>query len=418
MRRARLVALAGVLVVAVSAAGLAARAVTCARARPAAAAVAASGGAPAAAVAGGIATGARVTPASAARGATVTVAVAVRSQAAMTVLVDLEVADPAGRKLFQRSWDGQALEAGRTRRLQAAWKVPAGANPGAHLVRVGVFTRGWGTLLAWNGAAAHLSVRRAAAATTTTTAAPAPATSLGAGGAPARFGTLPPGSALPSGARCAAWVRAGPLPEVKGVNRAANQRAGQHLGAGFFDPRSTDPRAAALAARVDGAFTGTTEQVLRWAACKWGVDEDLVRAQAAVESWWRQTTLGDWAGDAAACPPGHGLGADGRAGQCPQSYGILQNRYPYERSSWPGIEQSTAMNADTAYAIWRACYEGYEGWLNDVERGRQYGPGDALGCMGRWFAGRWHTAAADQYVAKVKDYLARRVWLTPAFREP
>ena len=112
------------------------------------------------------------------------------------------------------------------------------------------------------------------------------------------------------------------------------------------------------------------------------------------------------------------MGADGRPGLCPQSYGILQNRYPYARSAWPGIQRSTAMNADTAYAIWRACFEGYELWLNDVDRGRPYGEGDAWGCAGRWFSGRWHTQPAESYIAKVKAYLADRVWERPDFQEP
>jgi autotransporter family porin len=169
---------------------------------------------------------------------------------------------------------------------------------------------------------------------------------------------------------------------------------------------------------VDGRFTGTTREILRWAACKWGVDEDIVLAQAAVESWWRQDTLGDWTGDASRCAPGRGLGADGKAGQCPESFGILQNRYPYEKSAWPGMANSTAMNADLAYAIWRVCFEGYEGWLNTVERGTQYGPGDAWGCVGRWFSGRWHVAGGDQYVGKVRDYLNQRIWETPNFQQP
>jgi hypothetical protein len=37
--------------------------------------------------------------------------------------------------------------------------------------------------------------------------------------------------------------------------------------------------------------------------------------------------------------------------------------------------------------------------------------------MGRWFSGRWHTKAAEDYVAKVKGYLADRVWEQPAFQE-
>jgi hypothetical protein len=246
---------------------------------------------------------------------------------------------------------------------------------------------------------------------------PAPA-AASAAGAPARFATLPPGSALPSDAQCAAWVRAQPLPENKRVNVAYDQATGHHLAADFF-PASDDARAnTRIGVRVDGAFTGTTQEVLRWAACKWGIDESIVYAQAAKESWWRQTTKGDYGTDATACPPGHGLGVDGTPGQCPQSYGVLQNRYPYEMSSWPGIGNSTAMNADTAYAIWRACFEGYELWLNDVDRGSQYGAGDAWGCVGRWFAGRWHTSPADQYMAAVQGYLSQRIWQQADFQEP
>jgi hypothetical protein len=38
--------------------------------------------------------------------------------------------------------------------------------------------------------------------------------------------------------------------------------------------------------------------------------------------------------------------------------------------------------------------------------------------MGRWFSGRWHTQAAEDYVTKVKGYLRTRVWEQPAFQEP
>lgn len=235
--------------------------------------------------------------------------------------------------------------------------------------------------------------------------------------APVRFATLAPGTALPSDAQCAAWVRTRPYPEPKGGNRAANGRTGHGIGSAFFS--GDDPRAnSRIAPRVDGNFTGTTREILRWAACKWGVDEDLVLAQAAVESWWRQDTLGDWTGDATRCAPGRGLGADGRPGQCPESFGILQNRYPYEKAAWPGIASSTAMNADLAYAIWRVCFEGYESWLNTVEHGSPYRAGDAWGCVGRWFSGRWHTAPGDQYVAKVRGYLDQRIWDTKDFAQP
>ena len=232
------------------------------------------------------------------------------------------------------------------------------------------------------------------------------------------FSTLPPGSTLPSDAVCAALVRA--APENKGMNTQYNATVGSHrLAADFFAPGSGDPRGnTEIMSRVSGNFTGTTDEILQWVACKWGVDEDLVRAQTAIESWWHQNAKGDWGTDPQRCPPGHGLGADGQPGQCPESWGLLQNRYPYEQSAWPGMADSSAFNADTAYGIWRACFEGYEWWLNTVDRDQQYAAGDAWGCVGRWFSGRWHTAAAEGYIDRVQGYLNSRIWETPNFQEP
>jgi hypothetical protein len=238
-----------------------------------------------------------------------------------------------------------------------------------------------------------------------------------AAAAPSHFGTLKPGSKLPSDAQCATWVRAKPMKESKGVNRAANARTGQHVGGSLFSGDTAKARSY-IAPRIDGNFTGTTAEILRWTACKWGIDESIVFAQAAIESWWRQDTLGDWDSDASACPPGHGLGADGKAGQCPQSYGILQDRWPYMKPGWPGFGRSTAMDADLAYGTWRACFEGYETWLNTVDRGQNYAAGDAWGCVGRWFSGRWHTAAGDGYVSRVRQYEDQKIWTTRDFQQP
>jgi autotransporter family porin len=226
-----------------------------------------------------------------------------------------------------------------------------------------------------------------------------------------RLATLPPGSALPTDAQCAVRVKA--KPENKSINLNYNTTVGhQQLAGDFFG--GSDPRAnAEIAPRVTGHFTGTTNMILQWAACKWGMDEDIVRAQAAVESWWRQSALGDWGTDPDHCPPGHGLGVDdpiSHPGECPESWGLLQTRYPYQISAWPGMADSSAFNVDTAFAIWRACFEGYEWWLNQVERGADYGPGDAWGCLGRWYSGRWHTPEAETYIDKVKSYRDSRIW--------
>jgi hypothetical protein len=45
--------------------------------------------------------------------------------------------------------------------------------------------------------------------------------------------------------------------------------------------------------------------------------------------------------------------------------------------------------------------------------GSRYHAGDMWGCVGRWFAGRWHTAPAQQYIARVSQYLPERIWTQP-----
>ena len=219
------------------------------------------------------------------------------------------------------------------------------------------------------------------------------------------FSTLPPGSALPSDQTCASEVR--PAAENRPGNASYNATSGTQKN--LTGPYPTF-------SRVDGCFTGTTDEILQWAACKWGIDEDIVRAQAAQESWWTQTNLGDWGTDATACAPNHPIGSDpNHAGQCPQSVGILQVRYPYWTNGFPQAETSTAYNADYTYAQWRACFEGDEGWLNTVDHTGTYGPGDLWGCIGVWFSGRWRTTAADGYISSVQGNLANKVWAQPGF---
>lgn len=226
------------------------------------------------------------------------------------------------------------------------------------------------------------------------------------------FHTLPPGARLPSGAYCASLVNSSPLPEDRPANKPYNSRKGRHVGAKFL--AEDGPGARKLARRINGDFTGTTIDILRWAACKWGINQDIVFAQAAVESWWQQRTLGGWTTDRADCPPGNKPGQDGKPGQCPVTYGILQNTYGH--GGWPAIARSTAMNADAAYAIWRACYDGYEAWLNSMPRSGHYHQGDVWGCLGAWFSGQWLNPPALGYIAQVKDYLREKIWIKPKFR--
>jgi hypothetical protein len=219
--------------------------------------------------------------------------------------------------------------------------------------------------------------------------------------------TLAPGSALPSDATCASRVT--PAAEIRPQMVTYNAAKGTNKGlSGTYN------------SRVSGNYSGTTDEILQWIACKWGLNVDMVRAQAAKESWWTMTGLGDWGTDASACPPDHQPGMDGRPGECPQSYGMMQVRYPYHGppaglNTWPEVTTSTAYNADYTYAVWRSCFEGELGWLNDVERGEEYRAGDAWGCIGVWFSGRWHTQVANTYISEVQDYRNTKIWTTQPF---
>jgi hypothetical protein len=240
--------------------------------------------------------------------------------------------------------------------------------------------------------------------------------STGGGSGPAssaRFTTVPPGGALPSDEQCAREVRAEQenpqetVPENLPFNEV---RGGQRLPPDFFTPGSGDPREhQEISSRVTGNFVGTTAQILQWAACKWGIDDRYVRAQATTESSERQTKRGDWSTDPGRCAPGHGLGEDGRDGQCPESFGLLQVRYTYFPGAFPAAIDSSAFNVDTAYAVWRACYEGYEWWLRDVQAaGHPYQAGSLEGCIGRWYSGAWFDQAAQDYIGCVQAIVEGR----------
>jgi hypothetical protein len=92
----------------------------------------------------------------AAVGFRVPLTVTVRSQETQIAVVDLEVNDPHNRRVFQRTWTGLTLVGGRSSTLTVEWTAPSVA--GRYRIAVGVFTDGWGSLLAWNNQAAFVVV--------------------------------------------------------------------------------------------------------------------------------------------------------------------------------------------------------------------------------------------------------------------
>jgi hypothetical protein len=198
-----------------------------------------------------------------------------------------------------------------------------------------------------------------------------------------------------------------------------------------------------LLARVDGQFTGTTDEIFQWAACKWGLPDDLLRAIAVRESTWyqyetypsgrcvanfgcgdtfRTTSSASRAFCAAVARWGYDYQRDFGPGNCPQTFSIVgvKSWQDPRSGAWPDNTNGTfPFNRDsTAFAVdymasqLRGCYEGWASWLAGTGR---YAAGDLWGCVGAWYAGEWHSDAADGYVVRVRDAMRFWPWLDPSW---
>jgi hypothetical protein len=235
-----------------------------------------------------------------------------------------------------------------------------------------------------------------------------------------QFQTLPAGSTLPDDATCAARVRRMAF-EPRPANTTANHTVPTVVELAGLAPWNNqnagfDDRALALQARVTGAFTGTTDEILQWAACKWGFDEDQIRAEAVQSSGWTQGLASDWTQNASSCPPDADTRQTGGGVECAETYGLFQIVWQFHQSSWPMLRDSTAFHVDFNFGLRRVCFEGWEPSLGDhAPSSRPYVANDEWGCVGAHFTGNWYDAGAKSYITAVKGQLAGRAWTRPDF---
>lgn len=233
---------------------------------------------------------------------------------------------------------------------------------------------------------------------------------------PAGYFTLKPGgsyASLPDDSAAAAQVHRSAW-EVRPDNSLYNQTKPTYLQLRRMDPAdgAYDPRwNMYIIGRISGNFTGTTDEIIQWAAVKWGIPDNVIRAIAYAESDWEQPDYGDYINNRAECVPGY------RMLPCPVTFGIVG----VKSTSWPGIypwnHDSTAAAVDVLGAWLRGCYEGWVWWLRD-HGNRSHGiyhAGDLWGCIGVWASGNWYDGAAESYIYDVKHWYAVRPWLQSGF---
>ncbi len=214
------------------------------------------------------------------------------------------------------------------------------------------------------------------------------------------FKTLPPGAALPTGAECAARVRRSDW-EPRPGNRTANDKIVPQPVALPDNPAFDETWQRKYKTRIDGDFSGTTDEIIQWASCKWGISDDLTRARAVQESSWQQSKVGDYE----ARTNGH-CAKDFSSGSavCPTSFGILQSKWYFRPGVYPDTRLSTAFNIDSVLAETRGCLDGLE-WFGPQSRG------DVWGCVGLWFSGEWDQNDAS-YIAHVRAIYSEKPWLS------
>ncbi len=248
----------------------------------------------------------------------------------------------------------------------------AGAGPGRVRAQVVWGLRTTRALLLFD-----LLADAAACTGLTSAASPAAPGEVAIGGV---FPLLPPGSALPSGKECAARVQRDPW-EPRPGNTAANAtRPSPPAPFGMTSWSTPEADSTAYRGRVDGEFTGTTDEIIQWASCKWGFPTDLDRAQAVVESSWVQAKVGDGG----------------------QSHGLYQMR----ASVWggyPSSARSTTFNADWAMGLRRACYDGVM-WYPQLR-------GDLHACVGVHYSGNPDESTWRAYTDLVRDRERTKPWL-------
>jgi hypothetical protein len=164
---------------------------------------------------------------------------------------------------------------------------------------------------------------------------------------------------------------------------------------------------------VTGGFTGTTDEIIQWAAHKWGIPEDVLRAVAVNETHWHQSEMGDRRDgvNASLYPAQARIDSD----SVYESMGLMQVKWRPDGSMNPGTEplrwESTAFNVDYAGAGFRYYFDGYCSWCNPG-----YAPGQEWESIGAHYdPSPWRNTGMLDYITRIQTYLAARTWEQAGF---
>jgi hypothetical protein len=170
----------------------------------------------------------------------------------------------------------------------------------------------------------------------------------------------------------------------------------------------------------DGLHNPSTDDLIQWAAHKWGIPENWLRAEYVLESYWSSYQLGDVEPVSQSDYTRYPLQSrvPGQL-EAYQSLGITQVRWA--PSGWVGAGteplrwQSMAFNIDYQAAMVRFFYDDPDG-ARTLWGDSSYRPCEKWRSIGGWFASYpWRTAGQARYIREVKGNLADTAWRSASF---
>jgi hypothetical protein len=170
---------------------------------------------------------------------------------------------------------------------------------------------------------------------------------------------------------------------------------------------------------LDGIKGASTDDLIQWAAHKWGIPEDWLRAQYVEESYWNSFTLGDDTSVSPSSVPEYPSQARINSTNVYQSMGIAQVRWAPDGSVDAGTEplrwESTAFNIDYQAAMVRFYYDNPDG-ARSIWGDSTYQPCQQWNSIGGWNSPYpWENAEQESYISAVQQWLSQEAWTTTSF---
>jgi hypothetical protein len=180
----------------------------------------------------------------------------------------------------------------------------------------------------------------------------------------------------------------------------------------------TTVRANPYNAYVTGDFTGTTDEIIQWAAAKWGIPVDWLRGEYMEESHWCQNMLGDLTTVSpqvySEYPPQARVP---NTDEVYESMGITQVKWIPDGTVGAGTEplrwESTAFNVDYQAAYLRFSYDNPNN-ARGIYGDSTYQQDETWNSLGSWFNPYpWANSGQLQYVSDVQHQLEYHTWTQP-----